>query len=127
MDQCSIWAYEDIVNSGALSERLAMFMSVFVDNRNHPMTAREATGKVRDKFKYKFPVSSYTARCSDLMRMGYLKKTDRVRCSVSNKIVNRWAWTGLRSKVVDITIKVKCKHCNGTGHVTEKIYSPDKN
>lgn len=110
-DICSIWAYEDIKTTGSLSKRMAMYLSIFVDLYPHPLTAREATGKVKDKFGFIFPVSSYTARCSDLEKMGFIKKTDQVKCQISNKIVNRWIYTGRKEPKETQIMSVCCPTC----------------
>jgi len=124
-NMCSAWAYEEIIQSGSLSERLAMYLSVFVDAHPESMTAREATEMVKEKFGFDFPVSSYVARCSDLSNMGFLKAVDIVRCEISGKRVNKWAYTGRRAPYNSEVMEVECPNCKGRGMVEKKVYLPE--
>ena len=120
MDICSIWAYHEIVDSGWLRGRLAMYLSVF--SAGTPLTARQATNAVRDKFGKGFECSSFVARCSDLEDMGFLKKDGRVQCEFTKKTVNKWKYTGLKVPLPKETITVMCNCCKGKGFIERETY-----
>lgn len=125
MNQTSAWAYEDIKKSGSLSKRLAMYLFVFA-NEGIALTAREATQKVKEQFGFNFPVSSYTARCSDLEAMGFLDPVGTEKCAVSGKTVTRWRWNGRRQGKIEGFKICPCDKCKGTGYIRKKIWiEPD--
>lgn len=116
-DICSIWAYEDIKRSGYLGHKQALVLSVFAGNPNTPMKATDVVESLGRT------VSETTrTRISELERMGFLRKYDRVVCDLTKKTVNRWIYTGNRKPLSYKKMEVCCIHCKGKGTVIKKIY-----
>jgi hypothetical protein len=128
VDQCSIWSYEEIVESGRLAQLHGMYLSLFSEQLNNPLTVNQVVRLFADKFK-EYPYKTHHglgSRISELEQMGFLKKFDLVKCEYTHKTVNRWIYTGRRYKKKKISIKVPCPYCEGKGEVQKEIYVDDE-
>ena len=124
-DICSIWAYEEIKQSGYLGARQAMFLSVFVES-SKPLTAKEANDLVGKKFGIDTDGYKYDARrLSELEAMGFIRKADHVKCFFTGNTVNRWRYSGRTQPYPQEKATVFCPHCNGRGVVVVDRYVPD--
>lgn len=117
-DQCSIWAYQDILESGKIGRLHGMYLSIFSES-GKPLTVHQ----VIERFKLKFKDSPYKthhgfgSRISELTEIGFLKKYDTVRCEHSNQIVNRWIWTGRKIPKIKSIRRICCPKCEGKGKI----------
>ena len=91
-DICSVWAYEEIKESGYIGKAQAMYMSVFCGSTRLPLTHLQATKLVEKRFFVKMPERN--GRVAELEEKGFLEKFDHVVCEFTGKTVNRWQWTG---------------------------------
>lgn len=113
-DQCSIWAYEEIVQTGYIGKKQAIVLSKFTDGV--PRTALEIMAKTNGYLE------SDRKRISELEAMGFLEKIDVVKCPTTKMKVNRWKFTGRRAPKMKTMRKIQCTHCNGKGIVQVEEY-----
>jgi len=118
-DLCSSWSYYEITQSGYLGKMQSRYLSVFTKSIK-PLTHKEASDIVRQEYGIKVPERN--GRISELTDMGFLEKVDTKRCSETNKIVNRWKWTGRTKPFPTRTVTAKCPHCGGCGEVERTEY-----
>lgn len=116
-DICSIWAYEDIKKSGYIGERQSRILAVFAMNPEKPLSATEVI-----ELLGRTTSESTRNRITELQKMGFLRKFDRINCPVTNKKVNRWIYTGNRKPKDCVIEEVCCSKCKGKGVVQQKVY-----
>jgi len=118
MDICSIWAYQEIVDSGYLGDKQAEVMAEFTsDPTSH--TASEIVIKLKKQGRLSENIRN---RITELTKMGYLEKLDKIKCPYTDKIVNRWKWTGKKDKASKELVLKTCPLCNGAGQITSNEY-----
>ena len=121
VDDCSVWAYHEIVDSGYLGERQAQFLSIFV-RECRPLIFLEATRLVEKVFGRVGKTSTGSgSRVSELTQAGYLEKVDMVKCDVTGMTVNRWRWTGRKIPYDTKFVEVVCPYCNGVGKISKEV------
>lgn len=119
VDQCSIWAYQEILDSGRLGKIQAIFLSIF-SSSGQPLTAAEAVEKFKEfngSIQRKTSVYGIGPRLSELEAMGFLEKFDIVKCHSTNKRVNRWRYTGRKIPKIKSVKRICCPRCDGKGIV----------
>lgn len=117
-DDCSIWAYNDIRESGLLGERKSQYLSVFIDSI-YPLTHLQATNLVAKRFNImagKISTGS-GSRLSELEREGFLVKAFKVKCEITGQTVNTWRWTSRKNKLKRVSKILTCPNCKGSGKV----------
>ena len=120
IDICSLWAYEDIKNSDYLGDKQLLVLKLFIE---HPegLTATQVV-----KILGRGVSENIRNRITELTEQGFLEKVAKVRCPITQKMVNKWKFTG-RKKPLDSSVeKVCCPNCDGKGFVFKKIYHIDK-
>lgn len=121
-DVCSIASYKELMKTGNLGRLQAMFLDIFIRSYPEPLTAWQATRRVEDLYGTGFSINGIGSRLSELGKMGFLDKHDRARCTHTQKIVNRWIYTGRKSPKEKIIRKCCCDKCEGRGFVMEEVY-----
>jgi hypothetical protein len=126
-DICSIWAYNDIVDSGKVGKLQAMYLSIFSEC-NTPLTVNQFIIKYKEVFGER-PYKTHHgmgSRISELCDMGFLNMFDKVKCEFTGKTVNRWIYSGRTEPFDSEMITQICSSCFGSGHVTKKTYKRTK-
>ena len=123
-DICSIWAYQEIKESGQLGDRQAMFLSCIIDANayHHSPSAREIGNLVIAKFGIGFSRNGLGSRLSELERLGYIKKDGIKIDNQTLKKVNGWKYTGRKESKLKNPVAVACKCCKGTGVVIRNVF-----
>jgi len=118
MDICSIWSYEDILNSGYLGERQARVLAIFSMNPDRSFTGTEIVQMMSGR-----AFSENTRnRITELEQYGFLDKVDMVEDVHSNKVVNRWRYNGRTKPRKWREEETPCSKCSGNGKVIVKHY-----
>ena len=124
-DLCTIWAYDDIKKTGYISDRQAMYLSVFSEAYPDGLTKREASEIVVERFKVGFSKCGFGSRISELENLGFLEKDGYALDPITKKKVNVWRYTQRKDPIILIEVCAECPHCNGRGKI--KKFVPQKN
>ena len=117
----SALALTEIRKSGEIGQSQAMYYYIFSayspyhNGLAQPLTHLQATDLVNEFFGKKMPARN--GRIAELEKLGFLKKHDVVRCAKTNKMVNRWVYTGRTTPITTESVREKCSHCDGKGFV----------
>ncbi len=134
MDDCSRWAYKEIMASGYVGRIQGLYLSVFVD-AGEPLTAKQAVLQVVERMglsalgkddkwaQHRNSHLEWTPRLSELEQMGFIQKYDIVECEITGKRVNRWIYTGSRKPLPFHIVDKSCPRCKGHGFVKVKEYT----
>jgi len=120
IDQCSAWAYQEILDSGYIGKRQAQYLHVFTSKYPQPLTHRDASALVNQQFGLRVPERN--GRIAELEAMGFIEKFDLIECPFTKKTVNRWRYTLRRSPRLKTMKRVECPHCRGKGIVDIEEY-----
>lgn len=116
-DLCSIWAYEEIINSGYLGKKQSKVLSIFTSNPTQKYTATQIVEIIGRG------VSETTRnRITELEQMGFLEKDGVVVCETTNRIVNLFKWSGRRNPFKKSIETFECHRCKGTGKMEKAIW-----
>lgn len=118
VDQCSVWAYEDIKETGRLGRLQGMFLAVYCAAQR-PLTAYQAFQEFKKIFG-EYPQKSLHgmgSRITELEAFGFLEKIGVVQCEYTHKKVNQWRYTGRKTPKIKSIKRVCCPRCNGKGVV----------
>lgn len=120
--QTSIEAYNQIKNSGLLSERRWQVYDVLFEYG--PMTGGETFQRMKQKYSVMAPTNSNTTtRLGELRNMGVVMELGTKTCSVSGQTVILWDVTDkLPTKLVK-SKRTKCRHCSGKGYLEDKQFT----
>ena len=122
-DICSVWAYDEIKESGYLGKRQAQYLFIF-SREMRPLTHKQATKLAESEFSIRLPERN--GRIAELEEMGFLRKHDVVVCEVTNHKVNRWMFTGRKTPFESDMVMMPCPHCEGIGQIKQKFYIKDE-
>jgi hypothetical protein len=117
VDPSSIWSYEEIKASGYVSKVQSWILSKAVKDYPKALTRRQFVEHIRRNWQPGFATISATSRFSELVRLGFLEKTDKHLDKKTNKQVSTWRWTGRKTPLETREIPVECPHCEGKGFV----------
>jgi len=125
-DICSVWAYQDITESGYVGERQGMFLSILVEAYPSALTGKQIVSQVERKFGAYFSKFGLGSRLAELTEMGFIKKHDKVVCEHTHQTVNRWVYTGSKFPRRKEVVSRECPHCGGCGVQTKEEYVADE-
>jgi len=123
-DICSKWAYDEIVESGYVSKRQAMFLDV-LSCSEAPLTANQIVKQIAVRFEKRFSISGIGSRLSELETKGFIKKQGKTVCEQTNKRVNQYVFTGRKAPFPKKMMRKECSCCEGKGFTfKEEFYDP---
>jgi len=123
-DICSIWAYDDLKESGALGRLQKDYLYVFVQAYPEALSTDQLVSRFRE-IHNRAPYRSNCglgSRITELTTMGFLEKVDQITSDITKKTVNRWKWTGRKTPLPKRIETCTCPHCNGSGSITKEVY-----
>jgi hypothetical protein len=122
MDQCSRWAYKEIVESGVVDGLRAEVLAVICSSKRG-MEANEIWEAVKRDFRPDVMQHSVLPRMAELEKMGLIYKNDIVESRYTGMRVNTWDWTGRKMLPANIIIEECCPRCKGLGRIKVRKYN----
>ena len=117
-DICSKLSYDEKKRDGSIGRNQMLYLEVFKDGI--ALSHREATLLIKLRYGIKLP--DRNGRVRELEDMGMIKKFDQHRDVKTNRLVNRWIFTGRDLPKQKVKSKVVCPNCSGSGLVIKDVY-----
>jgi len=115
----SIEAFHKIKDEGLLSEKRWQVYEVLF--QYGPLTGNELLIHLRKKYQGMLGnAPSVVSRLGELRDMGSVREIGKKICSVTGMTVINWDVTAKLPIKLERVEKIKCKHCDGTGEVTQQ-------